>query len=143
MANSPETNGHEAQGKCPCGSGVALEACCGPYLDGKALPERAEALMRSRYSAFALQRIDYLRETLWPKYQAGFDAFATARWASENRWVGLQILAVEEGEAKDRRGTVLFEARYLAAGTLHTHREKSLFKKSKGRWYYLEAMPET
>ena len=82
-------------------------------------------------------------DTLWPKYQPGFDAFATARWASENRWVGLQILAVEEGEAKDRRGTVLFEARYLAAGALHTHRERSLFRKSKGRWYYLEALPET
>lgn len=142
MTKSSETKRSDAPTICPCGSKKPLAACCGPYLDGTALPERAEDLMRSRYSAFALQKIDYLGETLWPKYQPGFDRFATARWAADNRWVGLEILECKEGEAKDRRGMVLFEARYLAAGTLQVHRELSLFRKSKGRWYYCEALPE-
>nr|WP_319484140.1 YchJ family protein [uncultured Cohaesibacter sp.] len=127
---------------CPCGSGKAYADCCAPYHQDRVLPQSAEALMRSRYSAFALQKIDYLKNTLWPKYQPGFDHFSTARWATENHWVGLKVLATEEGEAGDRQGTVLFEARYLAGGRLNTHRELSLFRKKSGRWYYVEALPE-
>ncbi|TLP45438.1 zinc chelation protein SecC [Cohaesibacter sp. CAU 1516] len=128
---------------CPCGTGQPLSACCGTFHDGAALPQTAEQLMRSRYAAFALQRIDYLRDTLWPAYQAGFDPFATAKWAADNHWVGLTILGKNSGGAKDRKGTVLFEARYLAGGSLQTHRENSLFKKKSGRWYYVEAVEET
>ena len=127
---------------CLCGRPAAFKDCCGLYLDGGMLPSTAEDLMRSRYSAFALQRIDYLKETLWPKYQPGFDAFATAKWASDTHWAGLEVIAIERGGPNDRQGTVLFEARYLSAGQLRSHREKSLFKKSKGRWYYLEAITE-
>ncbi|WP_096176418.1 YchJ family protein [Cohaesibacter sp. ES.047] len=141
--NGTDTKGSPSDASCPCGSGKPLTHCCGPYLDGKELPARAESLMRSRYTAFVHENIDYLYQTLWPKYQPGFDHFATARWAAENHWVGLDILDVREGEATDRRGMVLFEARYLAGGSLHTHRELSLFRKSKGRWYYCEALPES
>ncbi len=52
---------------CPCGSGKGFDLCCEPYLAGKALPETAEALMRSRYSAYVRQLIPYLKETLWPR----------------------------------------------------------------------------
>ena len=127
---------------CPCGSGSMLDACCGPFLDGTVHPPTAAELMRSRYSAYALQKIDYLKETLWPKYQPGFDAFATAKWAAENHWAGLTIIQVQKGGISDREGTVLFEARYLAAGHLHSHRELSLFRKKAGRWYYVEAQLE-
>nr|WP_321458010.1 YchJ family protein [uncultured Cohaesibacter sp.] len=129
--------------QCPCGSGRQYADCCQPFHDGKILPKRAEEVMRSRYSAFALEKIDYLKETLWPKYQSEFDAFATAKWAAENHWTGLTILATEAGEAKDRRGTVLFEARYIAGAALRTHRELSLFRKKSDRWYYVEALSET
>lgn len=125
---------------CPCGSQNDLQSCCGPYLSREALPKTAEQLMRSRYSAYVRQDIDYLKETLWPKYQPDFDAFAVAKWASESHWTGLDVLESKDGDVGDRRGTVLFEARYLAAGTLHTHRELSLFRKQKGRWFYVEAV---
>ena len=134
---------------CPCGRDKPVKACCGRYLDAgatpelasKLVPESAEDLMRSRYTAHVLQNIAYLRDTLWPKYQPGFDALAVAKWAADNRWLGLEILQVEKGGKTDRQGTVLFEARYLGAGQLHTHRELSLFRKKAGRWYYLEALP--
>ncbi|NBN65849.1 YchJ family protein [Pannonibacter tanglangensis] len=127
---------------CPCGSGQTLALCCGPAIS-RAVPARtAEALMRSRYTAYVLQDIAYLKETLWPKFQPGFDAEATARWARESRWTGLTVLKVDRGEAPAREGTVLFEARYLAGAALHTHRELSQFRKSGGRWYYVEALAE-
>ena len=44
---------------CPCGKGESLETCCGPFISGAALPDSAEALMRSRYTAYATGNIDY------------------------------------------------------------------------------------
>ncbi len=98
--------------------------------------------MRSRYSAYVLLNISYLKETLWPKNQNGFDETATAQWARDNHWTGLTVLEVQKGRETDRDGTVLFEAKYLAGGRLNTHRELSRFRKKAGRWYYVEALPE-
>jgi SEC-C motif-containing protein len=98
--------------------------------------------MRSRYSAYVLGNIDYIGQTLWPAYQAGFDRFAAARWAGSSHWTGLTVLGREKGGEKDRRGTVLFEARFLSGGQLQCHRELSLFRKKSGRWYYVEALDE-
>lgn len=127
---------------CPCGSGKSLASCCGPLLSGLANAETAEALMRSRYSAYVTLNISYLKDTLWPKNRTGFDETATMQWARENHWTGLTVLQVHGGETADREGTVLFEAKFLAAGKLHTHRELSRFRKKAGRWYYVEAIPE-
>lgn len=128
---------------CLCGNGKPLATCCGRFLNSSVRPETAQELMRSRYSAYVLQNIDYLHDTLWPKYQPGFDRFSVAKWAATSHWTGLQVLKTTKGGPKDRDGTVLFEASYLADGKLHTHRENSLFKKSKGRWYYVKALDET
>lgn len=130
------------QSACPCGSGEPYAACCLRFLEQRAEPKTAEELMRSRYSAFAKGHITYLKDTLWPRHQAGFDAGATAKWAEDNHWTGLTVLATEAGRAGDRDGTVLFEARYLAEGRLQVHRELSRFRKKAGRWYYVEALPE-
>lgn len=127
---------------CPCGSGAAFEHCCEPYVTGCSAPKTAEALMRSRYTAYVREDIAYLKATLWPKFQKSFDGPGTARWAAESHWTGLKVLKTERGEEGDRDGTVLFEARYLAGGKLTTHRELSLFRKKSGRWYYVEAVPE-
>ena len=127
---------------CPCGTGLSFEACCKPFLAGVSHPKEAEALMRSRYTAYVMQNIPYLKDTLWPKYQDGFDDVATARWAAENHWTGLKVLLTQKGGNTDREGTVLFEAKYLANGKLHTHRERSRFRKKAGRWYYVEAILE-
>jgi SEC-C motif-containing protein len=116
---------------CPCGAQLAFDQCCGRFLSGESLPQTAEQLMRSRYSAYSTHNIEYLCQTLWPSYQAGFDPIATARWAADNHWTGLNVIACEKGEKGDRRGTVLFEASFLAAGRLQVHRELSLFRKRR------------
>ncbi len=129
-----------AEKSCPCGSGKTYAGCCGPYLEGNSLPPTAEALMRSRYSAYVAENIAYLKETLWPKYQVKFDFAATASWAAENHWTGLHVLETEKGGVEDREGFVAFEAKYLTGGQLNTHFEKSRFRKKSGRWFYVEAV---
>ena len=46
---------------CPClwQDGVLFADCCGRYIAGTALAPTAEALMRSRYSAFEKEAGDY------------------------------------------------------------------------------------
>lgn len=127
---------------CPCGSGNSHFSCCGRFLSGQARAGTAEALMRSRYSAYVTLNISYLKETLWPQNRVGFDEAATAQWARENHWTGLSVLEIQKGSETDREGTVLFEAKYLAGGRLNTHRERSRFRKKAGRWYYVEAIAE-
>ncbi|MFD1696012.1 YchJ family protein [Roseibium aestuarii] len=142
MSTSQSGSPIASSAPCPCGSGKTFAACCGPRLDGSAPAPTAEALMRSRYTAYVCQRIDYLKDTLWPRHQPGFDHEATARWAAENHWAGLTVLQTQAGTASDRDGLVLFEARFLSGGKLETHRELSRFRKKAGRWFYVEALDE-
>lgn len=127
---------------CPCQSGKDFEVCCKPFLEGNALPETAEQLMRSRYSAYATKSIQYLKDTLWPRYQKSFNFFEVTEYAEQTQWVGLEIIATEKGQANDAKGSVLFCAKYLAHGQLGQQRELSLFKKRGGRWYYVEPLEE-
>ena len=54
---------------CPCGSAKPYAECCGRWHDGPLLLQApdAEALMRSRYCAFVLERADYLLATWHPR----------------------------------------------------------------------------
>ena len=51
---------------CPCKSRLPYAGCCQPFHHGKAKPETAEQLMRSRYSAYFFRLVDYLVETTHP-----------------------------------------------------------------------------
>ena len=53
---------------CHCGSGKPYVKCCEPYINGEPAPT-AEALMRSRYSAYVVGAVDYLGETLHPDHR--------------------------------------------------------------------------
>ncbi|WP_343562195.1 YchJ family protein [Kiloniella sp. b19] len=131
---------------CPCCSGLSYGNCCAPFHKGTARPETSEALMRSRYAAYVKQQIDYLRETLWPSEQRKFDALGTLQRATQSEWLGLEIVACEKGLADDQQGTVTFVARSrfegMPFGETHEQREKSLFKRKAGRWYYVRALKE-
>ena len=96
---------------CPCESGRPFEQCCGPYLAGAPAPT-AEALMRSRYTAYVRQDIDYLVATHDPDTAKDVDPAGMARWARESTWLGLQVLAVVGGGADDQQGEVEFVARF-------------------------------
>ena len=71
---------------CPCGSGLAFEACCEPFLIERKKPKTAAALMRSRYCAYAMGSVDYLYKTSGPKVRKEFDAES-----SRNLFYGLAL----------------------------------------------------
>ena len=137
VTSSPTAPGAASAGAprprtCPCGSGAMLAQCCGRYLDGEAAPT-AEALMRSRYTAFALRDEDYLFRTWHPRTRP-----APPYWVEGTQWTGLQILGAEAGGPSDEEGTVTFVASWRDASTGETGqmREHSRFSRRAGRWVY-------
>lgn len=123
---------------CPCGSGLDFIDCCEKYLKGKAHPPTAEALMRSRYTAYTKADIDYLKKTLAPQSRNDFDPVMTKKWATSAQWKGLKILSVEKGSENDKKGTVEFLATYEQEGEGLEHHEVSQFVKIEGQWYFVD-----
>lgn len=118
---------------CPCGSGGRLDRCCGPLLDGQQAAPSALALMRSRYTAWVLERHDYLLATWHPDTRPGSLPAPTPGL----RWLGLEVRsAASQG---DDAATVEFVARSKLDGRAHRMREKSRFVREGGRWYYVDA----
>ncbi|MGW0333629.1 YchJ family protein [Streptomyces sp. NPDC003011] len=116
-------------GPCPCGLPEPYDACCGRYHSGGAAAPTAEALMRSRYSAFVKADAAYLLRTWHPRTRperVGLDA--------GTRWTGLEILATRDGSAFHTTGTVTFRASYRG-GSLH---ERSRFERVDGAWVYVD-----
>ncbi len=101
---------------CLCNSQRLFERCCGPYLAGEALAPTAEALMRSRYSAFTQGNFDYLVATrklsLESPTAAADERQALAQTAKNIRWINLLIVATHKGKTPDKTGVVEFVAVY-------------------------------
>jgi len=124
---------------CPCGgvpAGASFDACCGPLVRGEVLATRAEQLMRSRYTAYAVSAGDHLFRTWHARSRP--TSVEPDPWI---RWVGLEVLGVEGGEEDDEEGIVEFLAHWTAGegSTRQTGelRERSLFVRRAGRWMYL------
>ncbi|HRI53298.1 MAG TPA: YchJ family protein [Pseudomonadota bacterium] len=124
--------------QCPCGSGLPLSACCGVYLASPGSAPTAEALMRSRYSAFVLGDAEYLLETWDPEQRPA--RLSLKHDATE--WRGLEIISREAGGVADDTGRVKFIARFRLHGRDQTLREHSRFRKQGGRWLYIDGQVE-
>jgi SEC-C motif-containing protein len=123
---------------CPCGSGKTLDACCGPIIAGAPVPT-AEALMRSRYTAFVRGDLDHVERTHAPEARDGFDRAEMERWARAVDWRGLTIRSSEGGGPEDETGAVEFVARYAEkGGKPQAHHERSTFRREDGRWLYVD-----
>ncbi|RBP05779.1 SEC-C motif-containing protein [Roseiarcus fermentans] len=124
--------------RCPCDSEKPFDQCCGPYLAGRGDPPTAEALMRSRYVAYARGEIDYIARTTAPESRAGFDAPAARAWAAQATWLGLRVVATERGGAGDAAGSVEFVASYRLDGAVVRHHERSRFRRTeRGDWLFV------
>jgi SEC-C motif domain protein len=119
------------RGPCPCGSRMSYERCCERWHGGEAAQD-AEALMRSRYSAFALGLEEYLLAT----WHASTRPAELTPGALQRRWLGLKVLR-HEPLAEDR-AVVAFVARFKAGGRAHELRETSRFVREDGRWLYVD-----
>ena len=124
---------------CPCGrtgsfGRLDYASCCGRFLDGGADAPDAQALMRSRYTAYALRRNDYLLATWDPAHRPD-----TLDDSAGTTWLGLEVLdhQVLDGDHAE----VEFIARFRAAtGPARALRERSRFVRRDGRWLYLDAV---
>lgn len=119
---------------CPCGSGRDYTACCGPIIRGKEKAPTAEALMRSRYSAYVKGEIDHIVSSC--TQDDAMDRESTENWSRKADWKGLEILRVEKGGPDDTEGVVEFAARYTMDGRKEEHRETANFIRKEGAWLY-------
>ncbi|MET1006224.1 MAG: YchJ family metal-binding protein [Propionibacteriaceae bacterium] len=119
---------------CPCGSGTPYESCCGPLHDNRVQASTAEQLMRSRYSAYAVGRLDHVFRTWHPRTRPD-DVQPVAGLV----WTGLTIDDTEGGQPGDDEGVVEFRAAYRDASGPGVQHERSRFRRRAGRWVYLDA----
>jgi len=150
--------------KCWCGSRRAFSSCCESYLNQMAIAPTAEALMRSRYSAFCTGNVDYLMATHRPSAQLAQQSDADERTQLDRsikrtQWINLLIIKTQRGQKKDKTGRVEFVAAYqpkssplididvdatvrsprdlspLSISQLH---ENSRFIREQGQWFYTD-----
>jgi len=125
---------------CPCGRLDAQKKplryadCCGRYLDHfdtTPAPD-AQALMRSRYTAFVRERADYLLAT-WHTRQRP----ATLDFEPGAKWLGLEVKWHRQSD--ETHAEVEFVARCRGADGRATRlQEISRFVREGGRWYYVD-----
>jgi len=120
---------------CPCNPEKEFTQCCGPYLDGSKPAPTAEALMRSRYSAYTRRDYPYILRTCHSSTRPSEEGFDDP---TEIGWTGLEILATEAGGTDDVTGVVEFVARFENSGRVFSHHERSRFVQEDGQWFYVD-----
>lgn len=131
--------GYDAGARCPCLSGEVFGNCCGRVHADRAAggpgAVTAEALMRSRYSAYAVGDTAYLLETWHPSTRPdSLDLDPGMVWRR------LDIVDTVAGGPFDDTGTVEFAAHYRVDGERGVQRERSTFVREGGRWFYVDAI---
>ncbi|MFG3420392.1 YchJ family protein [Micromonospora sp. NPDC049460] len=121
---------------CPCGSAQPYARCCGRLHRGEADAATAEALMRSRYSAFAVGDTAYLLRSWHSSTRP-----RRLDLDPSQRWTGLEIVDADRGGLFDTTGVVEFRAHYRAGGRPGTQTERSRFVREDGRWVYVDELP--
>jgi SEC-C motif-containing protein len=107
--------------------------CCGRLHSGAENAVTAEALMRSRYSAYVLRLEPYLLAT-WHATTRPQELNLAEE--TETKWLGLEVR--RHNQQDETHATVEFVARYRIDGRGHRLHEISRFLRSGGRWYYVD-----
>ena len=88
--------------------------------------------MRSRYCAFVLGDVDYLRSSWYPSQRP--DDLALD---ADIRWLGLKIKS--QRSTGDDTAEVEFIARFRkGGGSAQRQHERSRFVRENGHWFYLD-----
>lgn len=148
MSKKPSTSA-----SCPCG-GPSYANCCGPYIEGAAIAPTAEALMRSRYTAYTLRLEPYLLAT-WHASTRPTEPIVSKE--EKLQWLGLEVksaLRLRQRKAESMqaemlasRDSVEFVARFKVNGRAQRLHEVSNFVREEGvggpRWFYVDgSFPE-
>ena len=122
--------------ECPCCSGKSYAECCKPYHDGLPAPTPL-ALMRSRYTAYALGNARYIIQTTHPKSpyveknRKNWEK-AILQFCHTTKFQKLEIL--DHGD-----DWVHFTA-HLWQGKEILLNERSSFEKVDGKWLYVKGI---
>jgi SEC-C motif-containing protein len=118
---------------CPCGNQQPHAKCCGKYIDDGLSAPTAEALMRSRYTAYTLMQEDYLSATWHPSTRPKMLDLSED---APRKWLGLTIKNHEQSD--NEHAIVEFVARYKVHGRAHRLHEVSRFLYENKQWFYLD-----
>ncbi|MYR05291.1 hypothetical protein GTV32_02685 [Gordonia sp. SID5947] len=119
--------------RCPCTSGLAFDDCCGPVLSGERKAGTAEALMRSRFTAFALGDREHLLASWHPRTRP-----RVLDLDDTQEWYRLDIESTSGGTPFEKTGEVVFTAYHRRDGIRGTLHERSRFERFDGRWVYVD-----
>lgn len=117
---------------CPCNSGKSFNTCCSPILVDHSLATTPEMLMRARYTAFVVEDASFLLrswETSTRPVSLNFEKSIV--------WLKLIIEAAPQPLPNDSSGSVIFKASFMQSNSLVEMKEKSVFIRRKGLWFYL------
>jgi len=119
---------------CPCCSAKQYQECCEPYHLWQKNAPTAEILMRSRYSAYALHKADYLIKTWHPQTlpKKLDDEISGAKW--------IELVIHKSWDSKQaNEAFVDFTARYRnISGKAEKMHEISRFIKHGEHWFYVD-----
>jgi SEC-C motif-containing protein len=113
---------------CPCCSGAHYSECCSLLHNGKSA-DNPEQLMRSRYSAFALNQVEYLWRTSSTALQNTLTLDDLAETCESFDFVALEIKQAQADKVE-------FIASLLLNNELHPLHETSSFIQHQGQWRY-------
>jgi SEC-C motif-containing protein len=117
---------------CYCGSSNSYKECCEKYINSSQNAPTTEALMRSRYSAYATQAVDYLIATTAVLQRKLLIKSDILEWSQSNKWNKLEIVV-------STSNTVEFKVFYIdSRDESHIHHEKSTFIIENGKWCYVD-----
>ena len=118
---------------CPCG-GTSYASCCRPFHEGTQTAPTPEKLMRSRYSAYAMELEPYLLSTWHPDTKPDEPLFLDE---APTKWVELKI---KQSQINDDQvsGIVEFVAIFKVNGKAHRIHEISDFVKENEKWFYVD-----
>lgn len=117
---------------CPCGGG-SYQACCGRYHQGE-VPDRAEKLMRARYSAYVLGLMDFVHASWHANTRP---PLAELKHDAATKWLGLDV---KRHVPMQNEATVEFVARYKVEGRAYRLHEVSRFVREQGCWFYVDGV---
>lgn len=136
--------------KCFCGSNLAFQQCCLPFINMSKSPQSAEKLMRSRFSAYQSQQYQYIFDTYAKESQHSLTVENIKESGENSLWIALVIhdnaQSINNSEIAQHYQYVEFSAFYINEGALFEMRERSRFalevcqssNLTKEQWRYID-----
>lgn len=124
---------------CPCGRDAKLKRCCARYHQGRPAPP--PALVRARYTAFALGRVRFIMDTTHPTAPHFNEDRLAWRAQLEDycRRMSFEGLEIHDHEIDEDEGRayVTFTVALRDEGQSADFTERSLFLREGKRWLYV------